>query len=299
MSNASLLLVDDEPFNLEILSLYLEGDHYKIATANDGERAWELLCSHPDRFDVVLLDWRMPRKDGLEVLHDMKKHPDLSAIPVIMQTAAASSQDVIDGLEAGSYYYLTKPYQKELLVPIVRGAVSDSLRYKTLQKNLSHGSRTMSFLKTARFQVQTLAEAQSLAATLANLCPNPGKVALGLTELMVNAIEHGNLGIGYAEKSRLMESGAWLEEVARRQALGENRDKFVEVDVQREAFAVRIRITDRGPGFAWREYLHMSPRRAFHSHGRGIAMANLLNLEQLEYLEPGNSVVVTIKALTH
>ena len=119
---ASLLLVDDEPFNLEILSAYLEDDGYDITTAMDGKVAMDLLLDEPDHFDVVLLDRRMPRQDGMQVLHHMKKHPDLNAIPVIMQTAASTSREIIEGLEAGSYYYLTKPYQREMLVPIVRGA---------------------------------------------------------------------------------------------------------------------------------------------------------------------------------
>lgn len=299
MPNASLLLVDDEPFNLEILSSYLEGDEYQITTAKDGQRAWDLLLDHPDQFDVVLLDRKMPRKNGMEVLHNMKQHPSLSSIPVIMQTAAASSKDVIEGLEAGSYYYLTKPYQKELLIPIVRGAVSDAIRYKTLQQSLAQGSRTLGFMKSAEFQFQTLEEAQALATSLASTCPEPAKTALGLTELMVNAVEHGNLGISYQDKSRLIEQNTWLKEIERRGQLEENRHKFVNVHMENNPSNIRIQITDCGAGFDWNRYLQVDPSRAFDSHGRGIAMSNKISLDDIRFLEPGNSVIVTIMKKPH
>ena len=81
-SNATVLVVDDEPFNLEIIQEYLDDEGYMLFTAEDGDDAWQKLEAEPDKFDVILLDRMMPRLDGMEVLAKMKAHRKLKSIPV-------------------------------------------------------------------------------------------------------------------------------------------------------------------------------------------------------------------------
>src|SRR5690606_19652502 len=97
-----LLLVDDSPLNLDLLHHHLRGRNYPCVTASSGIRAWELLEQQPDRFHAVVLDRMMPEMDGMEVLVKMKQHPVLSQIPVIMQTAAGTQQQILQGLQAGA-----------------------------------------------------------------------------------------------------------------------------------------------------------------------------------------------------
>ena len=99
-TNPTILVVDDEIFNLEILSEHLSDEGYNVASAEDGAKAWALLEETPERFDTVLLDRMMPHMNGMEVLERIKGHSQLNMLPVIMQTAKAASQDILEGLEA-------------------------------------------------------------------------------------------------------------------------------------------------------------------------------------------------------
>jgi anti-sigma regulatory factor (Ser/Thr protein kinase) len=117
---------------------------------------------------------------------------------------------------------------------------------------------------------------------------------MGLSELLVNGVEHGNLGIDFAEKSRLREADCWEEEVARRLALDENRGKSVRLRVRGDDSRWTFEIHDDGPGFDWRRFLDFDPERAFAPNGRGIALSRQLSFASLTYLPPGNQVVVTV-----
>jgi hypothetical protein len=128
-------------------------------------------------------------------------------------------------------------------------------------------------LEEAHFTYRTIEEARDLASVLARACPDAESTVIGLTELLVNAVEHGNLGITYDEKSALLAEGGWAAEVARRLTLPENQGKRVDVRFQRADSELRFTICDRGNGFEWERYLDIDPRRAFDRHGRGILMA--------------------------
>ncbi len=151
-------------------------------------------------------------------------------------------------------------------------------------------------MRAASFAFQTLEAARDLAILLANACPDPQRVVVGLTELLLNAVEHGNLGITYREKGELCEEERWEQEVASRLAHPLNADKEVQVRFTRGPEEIRLVIRDQGDGFDWQAFLEMDPARANDSHGRGIAMARLLSFDSLEYRGCGNEVEVTVEA---
>lgn len=289
-----LLIVDDEPLNLEILGEYFDGQGYRLSMAEDGEQAWRRLEDGPE-VDLMLLDRMMPGIDGIELLHRMKAHARFRTIPVIMQTAASSPEQVREGLLAGALYYLTKPYERDSLLSIVRAALADSGTRHDLQQRLQEHTNALRLMDGAHFSLATLEDVGCLAVFLAQACPQPEGAVLGLSELLVNAVEHGNLGISYAEKSALKRNDRWQDEVQYRQTLPENRDKRVNVAFERTEGCVRIRIQDQGQGFDWHRYLDFDPARAFDPNGRGIAMARLGSFHELRYLGNGNTVQATIR----
>ncbi len=293
-NQGSLLIVDDEPFNREILAELLQDAGYRTAEADCGEDAWQLLQANPTDHDAVLLDRMMPDTDGIEVLRRMKRHPELKALPVIMQTARAGNDDMLEGLKAGAHYYLTKPFKKAALLAIVTTAVTDYRRYRALLAEAADTARTLGLLEHGRFRFRTPTEARDLAGLLANAAPNGQRLVIGLNELFLNAIEHGNLGIDYKEKSLLVERDAWSEEVDRRLDLPEYAAKNVEVVYQRKDGQLEFLITDQGNGFAWAEYVEISPERAFDNHGRGIALSRALSFDSLEYRGKGNQVFAAV-----
>lgn len=286
-----VLVVDDNPLDRQLLDEHLTSRGYAVDFAQDGEEGWRILENDPLRFDVVLLDRAMPRLDGMEVLMRVKQHARLRTLPVIMQTAAAMRSEILEGIRAGAYYYLTKPYDAEMLMSVVETAARDYHQYKNLQKQVTRGLSCLRLTKNATFTLRTVEEARDLGSVLANVCPDPFSAVIGLTELLVNAVEHGNLGITYEEKTRLNANGAWEAEVQKRLALPENAHKFVEVLIERDEDEVRFVIRDQGRGFDWRRYMEIDPGRAFDNHGRGIAIARTLSFDTLEYRNLGTEVV--------
>jgi CheY-like chemotaxis protein/anti-sigma regulatory factor (Ser/Thr protein kinase) len=294
MTVQHLLVVDDEPFNLEIIQEYFDGSGFILDTAANGEEAWALLQG-ATRYSAIILDRMMPVLDGMGLLKRIKESPQLQSIPVIMQTAAGAPEEVKQGLAAGAYYYLVKPYERESLLTIVRGALADSDARTALHAKLAEHGSALQLMASGDFSLHSLEEAAALAAFLAQACPAPELAVLGISELLINAIEHGNLAISYEEKSALRREDRWNEEIVRRQALPENRKKRVLVSISRTQDQVSLRIRDEGAGFDWERYLEFDPERAFDPNGRGIALARMSSFSTLEYEGCGNIVVATIK----
>ena len=111
----------------------------------------------------------------------------------------------------------------------------------------------------------------------------------------MNALEHGNLGITYEQKSQLLAENRWLEEVQLRSRLTENHDKWVTVVFERQSEDLSFHIIDQGKGFDWQKYTQIETERETHFHGRGIAMAGLLTFDKIDYQGCGNAVKASIK----
>lgn len=103
----SLLVVDDNEMNRDMLARRLQRHGYTVAVAEDGERALEMIAAQP--FDLVLLDIMMPGTSGLEVLQRLREHYSVADLPVIMATAKDQSEDVVTALKLGANDYVTKP----------------------------------------------------------------------------------------------------------------------------------------------------------------------------------------------
>jgi len=291
-----VLVVDDNLADRELLAERLESSGFDVQTAVDGVDGWDALRASPRAYSVVLLDRRMPRLSGLELLRKMKEHEELRHIPAIFQTGAGERTEIQEGIEAGCYYYLVKPYDTEILVSIVRAAISDFTRYEAFRNEVRKGMRGLRTMRRAHFEFRTIGEAGELGTLLAYSCPEPERQVVGLTELLINAVEHGNLGITYSEKSRLNAEGRWSEEVERRLEMEQYRGRKVSVEFERDGTGVSIVIRDEGDGFDWTPYLQIDPKRAFDTHGRGIAMAKMLSLSRLEYRGCGNELLAYVEA---
>lgn len=291
---AKILIVDDEAFNLEIISEYFDDAGYDLHCFVTGEAAWNALQTPGADYDLAILNDMMPGLDGISLLKRIKADQRFTALPVIMQTTASSPEQLHEGLQAGAYYYLTKPYTRDSLRSIVRASLSDATVKNDLRRRLQEHEDALQLLREGRFELRTVEEANRLAGFLARASARPDVTALGLSELMLNGVEHGNLGITYAEKSELKRIDQWREEIERRLILVENRDKRVRVQLRRKNDELTISVSDEGPGFDWHKYLEFDPERAFDPNGRGIAIARLTCFDKLEYQGCGNTVVATI-----
>src|SRR5215510_3451594 len=121
-----ILIVDDQPVNVDILQTRLAVHGYELLTAADGEEA--LAVARTQRPDLILLDIMMPKMDGLQVCRLLKGDATLPFMPIIMVTAKADTKDIIAGLEVGADEYLSKPVDQAALV----ARVKSMLRIKAL-----------------------------------------------------------------------------------------------------------------------------------------------------------------------
>jgi len=113
----AILIVDDNPQNLQVLGRLLQESKYEIEFATNGEAALEWLNTR--QFDLILLDINMPGMNGFEVCRRIRSNPDMNNVPVIFLSAESERESILKGFELGAQDYVTKPFDsRELLVKV-------------------------------------------------------------------------------------------------------------------------------------------------------------------------------------
>ena len=144
--NPTILVVDDNQENLELLQAYLEDFDCQTIPAIDGLQALEIVTDNPP--DLILLDVMMPKMSGFEVCKRLKKDPKTSDIPIIMVTALNEFGDIERGIDSGTDDFISKPVNKLELLTRVR----TMLKLKHLSDKLE---RTLAYLSEIEKQAQT------------------------------------------------------------------------------------------------------------------------------------------------
>lgn len=140
-TESTIMIVDDNAQNVELLQAYLEALPCKTVTAFDGVEAMNQLTADDAQMpDLILLDIMMPKLSGFEVCRRIKEDPRLSAVPIIMVTALNELGDIERGVESGADDFLTKPVNKLELITRVRSL----LRVRHLKRELD---RTMAYIQ--------------------------------------------------------------------------------------------------------------------------------------------------------
>lgn len=289
-----ILIVDDDEIIRSLTRDDLEQCGYAVETAEDGLAAWWKIDRDPFRFDLILLDKQMPRLDGIALLKRIKRDGRFKDLPIIMMTCDSRPEDIAEGLAEGASYYLTKPSAEDVLKLVIANALSEFRQKRELHALSGKQTSGLHLLRRAEFRCRTLTEARDLALFLADASAVPARTVNGYSELLINAVEHGNLGITYAEKGRLLHYGRWENEVEARLKNPQYSARAVDVMLEKTEDASIVTITDQGDGFDWQAYLEFSPERAFDLNGRGIAMSRATSFDSLEYLGNGNRVVATV-----
>lgn len=161
MSNSDpirILLVDDTPTNLAVLSESIQDQGWITLFATDGETAIEQAeYAHPA---LILLDVMMPGIDGFETCRRLKQNPDVASIPIIFMTALSETTDKVRGLKLGAVDYITKPFQQEEVV----ARVTMQLRLHQMNKQLEQQNSLLS--QKIEEKNKTQAELQQLTKEL-------------------------------------------------------------------------------------------------------------------------------------
>ncbi|MDR0648935.1 MAG: response regulator [Synergistaceae bacterium] len=146
-----ILIVDDEPVNIQVLSNLLSMQNYSVFKAYSGAEALEMVASHDD-FDLVLLDVMMPKMSGYEVCRRLRENHTLFDLPILMLTAKNQRRDIVLGFQSGANDYVQKPFDKDELLARVRTlldlkhAMSEAMAANKAKSlflaNISHEVRT-------------------------------------------------------------------------------------------------------------------------------------------------------------
>ncbi|HVG82521.1 MAG TPA: phosphate regulon transcriptional regulator PhoB [Methylomirabilota bacterium] len=121
MSQATILVVEDEAPLVTLLRYNLEREGFAVLEAQDGDEA--LNQAREQKPDLVLLDWMLPLVSGIEICRQLRRHPETRAIPIVMLTARGEEGDKLRGLDSGADDYVTKPFSPSELIARIRAVL--------------------------------------------------------------------------------------------------------------------------------------------------------------------------------
>ena len=141
--NANILIADDEPNQLELMSFNLSNAGYSIIKATNGKEAIELIENHSP--DLIILDWMMPKMSGIDVCRVLRSRSETKQIPIIILSARSEDSDKSLGLDTGADDYISKPFSPKELISRVKALlrrarpalVNDILQHNDLTLSLS------------------------------------------------------------------------------------------------------------------------------------------------------------------
>ncbi|AFY45249.1 response regulator [Nostoc sp. PCC 7107] len=173
-----ILLVDDNPNNLKVLSEAIKGCGWKALMATDGESAIEQTeYAHPD---LILLDVMMPGLDGFETCRRLKANDITQSIPVIFMTALSDATDKVKGLEIGAVDYITKPFQQEEVIARLKLHLKISHLTRTLEQRvqertaeLTHSIQQLQQTQLQLIQSEKMSTLGQLVAGIGHEINNP------------------------------------------------------------------------------------------------------------------------------
>lgn len=295
----TVLLVDDEKLVREELGGILEDEGYTVYTAKDGEQG--LLAYREFLPDLVITDAKMPRREGLSLAREIfAENPH---VPITMITGHGNETMAIEALRLGITDFIKKPVQlADLLTALERmeGALQLTRNRSAASESLPDSSRLLSRSRTYEVKNDVESIPAFVSVVLAEFAADidtrrRDSLELALREIMINAVEHGNLSVTYEEKTEETEQGTFDKLIAERSTLTNFRERVVRVETTRTDETLTIIVEDEGDGFDWKSLPDPTdPANLLLSHGRGVLIAHL-SVDALHYNDKGNKATIVIK----
>lgn len=294
-----VLIVDDQKEIIELLTEVLETQGYEVLSALNGEQALDLYREHRPAF--TLTDITMPGMNGLALLRQIKEINQAAA--VILMTGAGSESYAVEALRGGAVNYFHKPIDIQELsttlrryAPMTQGYDFDLFAGEIdITENLS--LTLGNDLNIVNHAVQLIINHCRSVFRLSDIFT----LRFGLYEMIVNAIEHGNLGITFAEKSKAIEEDQLVNLIKERAESPERASRRVSIVCTIDGKGLACTIRDEGEGFDHSSYSDVEdPSMLIEDlglslHGRGIILTRL-QFDELRYNSKGNEVYLFKKA---
>ncbi len=285
-----ILIVDDNIQIITLLSGLLESKGYSnIFTASNGLEGFNKFKSLQP--DIILTDIEMPGMDGLEMLENIRAIN--KKVIVIIISGVGGEEKVIRALELHANNFLRKPFRIEFVLSLLD-------KYHKIHEKKSSFLNFEKMVISSCFSISYGNDIQQIPFLVDFLLAHCDatlhdddivKIEFGLFELLINAIEHGNLDISYEEKTHALESSIddLFELREKRSTLEKYKDRKVIIRFLMNKDFFEWTIEDSGDGFNWEGLKSPLANGLLEQHGRGIFLTRF-QFDELEYIGNGNLV---------
>jgi DNA-binding response OmpR family regulator len=189
---AGILIVDDDPGYSEGISILLESEGYKCQAVNDSKAALKALDGM--NFEILLVDWQMPGMSGIDLIRQIRSHPDHRQKYIIMVSGKSTLEDKVSGMDVGADDYLVKPFESQELLARIRAAIrilaleneliENERRSTVLEMALSVTDKIGNPLAAARFLQQYIQENAKECVKVSQSIEDLGTVLVEIQELL-------------------------------------------------------------------------------------------------------------------
>lgn len=285
-----VLIADDDPALVFFLTEVIQNCGHIPLTASDGREALQIF--EAEQPEIVLSDLRMPEIDGLSLLEKVRKrNPEVF---FVVLTGWGSEEEAVRALQLRASNYLIKPVRHEVISQLIN-KYSQIMNGRLLRSQISRMVQRREMTLRIDNRINLVSEVGDyLLAQTDDLLDQTSRfgIHLGLFELIMNAIEHGNMEINFEEKRRLLQNGPdRLSDMYEKRLQNPTfSGRRVTIDFKMSGTRLEWVIQDEGPGFDYRSLPNpLAPENFEAVNGRGVFLAGF-QFDELTFLGAGNKV---------
>lgn len=283
----NILIIDDNNDLLEYLKDFFMIYNYEVILAETGNQGIEKFREY--RPDIVISDMRLPDKNGNIVVKEIKRID--KDVPIIIITGYSDKQLILSAMQNGALDLLKKPFKPKDLRYLIN-------KIETLFKKIKV-KISSSFVEWEKRELHLENDIYIISpvvnfifSNIDYICEDVSFMKNGLQEILINAVEHGNLDISYEEKQQLLEKGDYNRSLKMKSSLPAYRDRYVSIKVFSTPDYLKIIVRDMGNGFDLSAIPDpQNPENFLKESGKGILMA-LHAYDKVEFNDIGNCVTL-------
>lgn len=281
------MIVEDQLAVRTMLMHFFSKRGYAVYQADNGVQALRLYHSLGPQ--VIISDIKMPGMTGIELLHEIRRRN--SDVIFILVTGFGTEEMILEALRKGASNFFRKPLQVQEVFDWLetRRKEEESLALEDEDQMEVEETHKSLRVKTKHFLILPMVKQITANLTGRFSKEEQRNIRIGLEEALTNAWEHGSLEITADEKSRSLENGDF--DALLRNRIETRGERILQVEWNLDQTRMEIRLTDEGPGFAWRDLLGQESD-LYLSHGRGLLLMKAF-FDAVIFNEKGNQLILT------